>query len=114
PLQHPAARERELHVQLVDAMHQLQIGVRYPAGLVVDTAPADPQHFGLTADAQVGLGIDHFLALGNRPALPSAPDKKSFSSASSPFFACRVFTSIVGSGSAFEASPNSPVAPSSS
>jgi len=33
------------------------------------------------------LGIDHFLALGNRPALPGAPDKKSFSSVNSPILA---------------------------
>ncbi len=31
--------------------------------------------------------IDHRLALGKRPATPSAPDKKSFSSVSSPIFA---------------------------
>ncbi len=43
-LQHPAAREGEFHVQLVDPVHQLQIGVRHRAGLVVDAAPADPQH----------------------------------------------------------------------
>jgi len=30
--------------------------------------------------------------------MPGAPDKKSFSSVSSPIFACRVFTSITGSG----------------
>jgi hypothetical protein len=80
-LQHPAARERELHVQLVDPVHQLQISVRHRAGLVVDAAPADPQHEDLAADAQLRGGIDHLLALGNRPAFPSAPDKKSFSSA---------------------------------
>src|SRR6056297_502794 len=113
-LQHPVARERELHVQLVDPVHQLQIGIRNRARLVVDAAPADPQHDRLAADAQLRGGIDHFLALGNRPALPSAPDKKSFSSVSSPIFACRVFTSITGSGSAFKPSPNTPVAPSSS
>ena len=110
-LQHSVAREGEFHVQLVDAVHQLQVRVRHWAGLVVDAAPADPQHDGLSADAQLGRGIDHFLALGNRPAFPSAPDKKSFSSVSSPIFACRVFTSTIGSDSAFGASPNTPVAP---
>jgi len=74
-LQHPAACERELHVQLVDPVHQLQIGVRCRAGLVADAAPADPKSNGLTADAQRRGRIDHFPALGNRPALPSAPDK---------------------------------------
>lgn len=89
--QHPAAREGELegelHVQLVDPVHQLQIGVRHRAGLLGDTALADLQHDRLAADTQFGGGIDHFLALGNRPALPSAPDKKSFPSVSSPIFA---------------------------
>ena len=49
-LQHPAARERELHVQLVDPVHQLQIASPDRARLAVDAAPADPQHLGLTAD----------------------------------------------------------------
>ena len=50
-LQHPAARERKFHVQLVNPMHQLQIGVRHRAGLVIYGASADPQHDGLAADA---------------------------------------------------------------
>jgi len=37
--------------------------------------------------------------------------QKMFSSVSSPIIACRVFTSITGSGSAFAASPKTPVAP---
>lgn len=76
PLQHPATREREFHIQLVDPVHQHPIVLRHWAGLVTDTAPADPQDDGLAADAQLGGGIDHFLTLGNRPAWPSAPDKK--------------------------------------
>ena len=55
--QHAAAREGEFHVQFVDAMHQPPIGVRHRARLVVDAAPADPQHHGLTADAQPRGGI---------------------------------------------------------
>lgn len=74
--QHSAARDGELHVQLVDAVHQLQVRVRHRAGLVVDAAPADPQHEGFSADAQPGRGNGHFLALGNRPAFPSEPGKK--------------------------------------
>lgn len=38
-------------------------------------------------------------------------DKKSSSSVSSPIFACRVFTSILGSASPLGASPNTLVAP---
>ena len=50
-LQHPAARKWEFHVQLVDAVHQLQVGVRHRAWLVVNGSPADSQHDGLAADA---------------------------------------------------------------
>src|SRR5437764_8515681 len=41
------------------------------------------------------VAIDHRFAL-SRPALPSAPDKKSFSSVSSPILACSDFKSTVG------------------
>jgi hypothetical protein len=41
------------------------------------------------------LRVDHRLALSS-PALLSAPSKKSFSSVSSPTFACSVFTSTAG------------------
>jgi len=43
--QHAAAREGELHVQLVDPVHRLQIGIRDRALLVIDGSPADPQHY---------------------------------------------------------------------
>ena len=61
------------------ALAKVTVGV-----LTTDAAPADPQQDSLTADAQLGVAIDHRLALGNRPTLPSAPDKKSFSSANFP------------------------------
>lgn len=84
----------------------------HPIAYVINAAPADPQQNGLSADAQLCAAIDHRFALGNRPALPSAPDKKSFSNASSPIFACKVFTSIAGSVSGFAVAPKTPVAPS--
>jgi hypothetical protein len=40
--------------------------------------------------------VHHFLPL-SKPALPSAPDKKSFSSANCPIFACSAFRSTGGS-----------------
>src|SRR3954452_21672450 len=56
--------------------------------------------------------IDHRLAL-SRPALLSAPDKKSFSSVSSPILACSVLTSIAGGGADAEVvEPNRPQADS--
>jgi hypothetical protein len=45
------------------------------------------------------LAVDHRFAL-SKPALPSAPDKKSFVSVSSPIFACSVFTSTGGAAGA--------------
>jgi len=41
------------------------------------------------------IAVDHRLALGN-PALPSAASKKSFSSVSSPIFACSALMSTGG------------------
>src|SRR5215212_5470156 len=56
--------------------------------------------------------VDHRLAL-SRPALLSAPDKKSFSRVSSPILACSVFTSIAGGGAdATPPEPNRPAAAS--
>src|SRR6185437_9607613 len=52
--------------------------------------------------------VDHRLAL-SRPALPSAPDKKSFSRVSSPILACSVLTSMAGGGA--EADPPEPNRP---
>jgi hypothetical protein len=63
-------------VQLVDPVHQLQISILHRSRLVIDAAPADLQHDGLSNDAEPYRGIDHLFTLGNRPALPSAPDKK--------------------------------------
>jgi len=59
------------------------------------------------------VAVDHRFAL-NKPALPSAPDKKSFSSVNSPIFACSIFTSTaVAASLAAELDPNTSAAPSS-
>src|SRR5260370_4083363 len=47
------------------------------------------------SDGQIVRGLDHRFAL-SKPALPSAPSKKSFSSVSSPILACSDFTSTAG------------------
>src|ERR1700709_2005861 len=52
--------------------------------------------------------VDHRFAL-SRPALPSAPDKKSFSNVNSPILAWSVFTSMAGAGS--DAAPTEPKRP---
>src|SRR5262245_34049887 len=54
---------------------------------------------------QLVIAVDHRFALGN-PALPSAASKKSFSSVSSPIFACKVLMSTAGAR-AFPLDPRS-------
>src|SRR4029453_6507410 len=93
--QHPAARERELQMQLVNPAHDGQIGRRHRSGQIVDPATTDPERFGLLGDGQWVRAVDHRFAL-SRPALLSAPDKKSLVSVSSPIFACSVFTLTAG------------------
>src|SRR3954449_2323724 len=51
--QHPAARERELKMQLVHSAHDGQIGCGHRSGPVVDAAAADPKCLGLLGDRQI-------------------------------------------------------------
>jgi len=106
--QHAAAGERIVHVQLVNAPHQHQVGVRDWARPIVDRGAADLKQFRLSADGQLVFGTDHRFAL-NRPALTSAVSKKSFSSVSSPILACIRVTSTLTCSSALS-SPNTPAA----
>src|SRR6202789_1752059 len=110
--QHPAARERMIEVQLIDPPHDRQISRRNRTGIVIQAATADPEYLSLSAQWQLVPAVNHRFALSN-PALPSAADKKSFSSVNSPIFACSVFrsTPIPGDGSA-DPEPNTPAAPS--
>src|SRR3954462_6403009 len=110
--QHPAARKREFEVQFVHPAHDGQIGRRHRSGQVVDPATADPKYFGLLGDRQIMAAVDNLFAL-SRPALRSAPDKKSLVSVSSPILACSVFTSMAGAAD-FGSEPNTPAAPSRS
>src|SRR5215211_3127142 len=111
--QHAAARKREFEVQLVHPAHDGQIGRRHRSGQVIDAPTADPERLRLLGDRQIMVAVDHRFALG-RPALLSAPDKKSLVSVSSPIFACSVFTSMGSAASAFASLPNTPAAPSRS
>jgi hypothetical protein len=73
-------------VQLVDPAHERQICGTDRAWRVVRTGSAYPDRLDLPGTRQ-GVGtINHFFAL-SKPALPSAPDKKSLSSANWPIFA---------------------------
>src|SRR5258708_6207507 len=112
PTQHPRAGEGKVQVQRVDPPHEGEIPCRQRARDVIHRAPADSERLGLPGDRQSVRPVDHRLAL-SRPALPSARSKKSFSSASSPILAWRVFTSTGGSAGS-PPGRKSPAAPASS
>src|SRR4029079_19500222 len=112
--QHSAARERELQMQFVHPAHDGQIGPGHRSGQVVDAATTDPERLGLRGERQRVRAVDHRFAL-SRPALLSAPDKKSLVSISSPILACNVFTSTAGvDGSDLRSAPDTPAPPSKS
>src|SRR4051794_1691339 len=112
--QHPAACEGELEMEFVDPPHDREFGRRHRPGRVGDAAAADPERLCLLRDRQVVLAVDHRFALG-RPALPSAPSKKSLASVSSPILAWSVLTSTAGAvDAALGSEPNTPAAPSRS
>src|SRR5215831_2202072 len=114
PLQHARASEGELQMQLVHAPHQCKIGGRHRTRLVVKTATTDVQHGRLPRQWEIMITVNHRLALSN-PALSSALSKKSFSSVSSPIFACSALMSTSGvDGLALELVANTSAAPSSS
>jgi hypothetical protein len=93
--QHATARERKLEMQFVHPAHQREVGGRGWPRPVIDAAPADVEHLGLSGDRQIMRAVDHRLAL-SKPALPSAPAKKSFSSVSSPILAWSTVKSAAG------------------
>jgi hypothetical protein len=93
--QHPAARERIVQMQGVNPSHDRKVRRRHRPGRVVEIAATELQQVSLPEQRQIVAAIDHRFAL-SRPALPSAPDKKSFSSVSSPILACSTFKSTAG------------------
>ena len=85
----PAAVERILQVQSVDAAHQRERVSALPHRPVVQRRPVQPDQLALPADTQtLVLAVDHFASLG--PAQrPSPRAKKSRSTVNSPILACR-------------------------
>ena len=83
PLQHPASGKGVVEMQFVDPAHQGKIAVRHWTRQIIDAATAEAEKLRLARDGEFVLAVDHFF-LPSNPALPSAPDKKSFSSVSSP------------------------------
>src|SRR5271157_2451949 len=99
-------------MQRVDPAHDHQFGCRNGSSLIVEIAPAEPEQVRLPGQRQFVFAVDHRFAL-SRPALLSAPAKKSFSSVSSPILACRTFRSTAGVASIPETpEPKTPAAPS--
>src|SRR5262249_5641851 len=88
--QHPSSGERQLQVQLVDPAHPLKIFGGCAHGLVIHIGARDTQKLGLPRDRQRMRAIHQRFPLGPS-SLPSAPDKKSISSACCPIFACSSF-----------------------
>src|SRR5665213_1238368 len=112
--QHPATRKQKFEIQRVVPPHHREIGRRNRSGQVIDAATTDVQGLRLLAQRQSVLTVDHRFAL-SKPALLSAPSKKSFSSVNSPIFAWRDFKSAVGFSEADrDSGPNTPAAPSRS
>src|ERR1700719_2214665 len=99
-------------MQLIDPSHDRKLGCRDRLGCVVQSAAAEPRRPPLPHQRQILVPVDHRFALG-RPALPSAPAKKSTSSVSSPILACNTFTSTAGAASSPALpDPNIPATPS--
>src|ERR1700689_643816 len=81
-----------------------QVGRQHRPGLVIEPAPAELQDLRLPRQRKVVGAVDHRFAL-SMPALVSAPDKKSFSSANSPILACSVFKSPATAASGIATPP---------
>src|SRR4029077_8909146 len=77
-MQHPCPGERMLQMQPVETTHHLQVACRHRTRQIIDTATADAQDLRLFSDRKSVFAVDHRLAL-SKPALLSAPSKKSFS-----------------------------------
>src|ERR1700704_6095616 len=82
-------------MQPVEAAHDHEVGLRRRPRQVVNAAAADVQSVRLLGNRQIVCPVDHRFAL-SKPALVSAPSKKSFSSVNSPILACSDFTSTAG------------------
>ena len=101
-------------MQLVDPPHDGKIGRRHRPWHIINTAAADRQCLRLLHNRQRVDTVDHRFVPGNSPALPSAPDKKSFTNVNAPIRACNVFTSITSpAGSVWPSDSKTPAAPSS-
>ena len=111
--QHPAACEGVVEMQFVEPPHDLQVLGRNRPGLIVDGATANVQDLRLPGERQVVIAVNHRFAL-SKPALVSAPSKKSFSNVSSPILACSAFKSTAASFASLFSWPKTPAAPSRS
>ena len=84
--QHPAAGERQFKMQFIDAAHERQVRLAGVLRPVVGRRTRQRQDLALPADRQYVMTVNHFFAL-SKPALVSAPLKKSFSKVNCPILA---------------------------
>src|SRR5687767_10764167 len=107
-LEHPAARERMLEVQLVNPAHQHEVGVRGRSARKYTLPRLIPSAFAWPVS---GSSWDLSIVLRS-PAVRlcrARPPKKSLASVNALIFACRTLTSTAGAASAFELSPKTAV-----
>src|SRR5450631_2601293 len=91
----------EIHFLVFDAAPQPLDEDIVPPGALAVHADGDPVFDQHASECRAGelaalIGVDDLRLALSKPALVSAPSKKSFSSVSSPIFACSDFTSKVG------------------
>lgn len=98
-----------IQMQLIDPPHQLQILLRDRTRRVVHAAAIGPQQLTLPLHRQLCFPIDHLRPLGPGKR-PSAVDKKSRSTVSSPIFACSSWTFSRSAVLSAAAPPNTSVA----
>lgn len=72
-LQHPAACEGILEMQLVDPAHECEIDVRRRTRAIVHAAPADPERLRLPGDAQLVVWLGCTLYCCARSARIRSP-----------------------------------------
>ena len=84
--EHPGPGKGILEMQLVNPPHQHQLCRRYRHRLVVRRRARHAEQLALPDDRQRMSSVDHRFAL-SKPALVSAPSKKSCSRASCPILA---------------------------
>src|SRR5665648_909651 len=111
------AEQFDVHPNQITAWKaQLEGGASevFGSGSVTPAAPAVDVKSLHAKIGELTLENDFLEGALSKPALPSAPSKKSFSSVSSPILACSDFTSMAGCAAPLPPGPKTSAAPPSS